>query len=93
MIKTFLRRCRITRDKFTRETRFLTITVLRDIRRVVGPRLLDASSSLTCSGRLTEDTMFTELFGLSPWSRALALSLLLLLLFLSLVRRVRESNT
>lgn len=35
MIKTFLWRCRITRDKFTRETRFLTISALvlmRDIR-------------------------------------------------------------
>lgn len=31
--------------------------------------MVDAGS-LTCSRRLTEDAMFTELFGLSPWSRA-----------------------
>ena len=48
MIKTFLWRCRITRDKFTRETRFLTISARTDERYSLVldfcPRLLDACS-------------------------------------------------
>lgn len=97
-IKTFLGRCRRINSRETNlreKLDFSRSANQRDTRRY-SSLVLDFSSSsspilrclgsLTCSRRSTEDTMFTELFGLSPWSRALALSLLPPSSFLSLVR-------